>query len=153
MAYRPFLTPTQMEYSPNSVPKSSYRPESVPRDLSSRMSRDIGPPICTSLGADDYDARYTTSRLFQTVTDDHMLYSSILRWRKPKFPNYNTHAARLRTYLTWPHLLAPAPERLSAAGFLFTGEHTFEILFFKTKTPTTYFRLLMQCFSLFAFRP
>jgi hypothetical protein len=120
-----------MEYRPNSRPENSYTLDSVPQDLSTRRSRDIGPPIRTSLGTvDDYDARYTTSRLFQTVTDDHMLYSSILRWREPKFPNHNTHASRLRTYLAWPHLLAPAPERLSAAEFLFTGKHKFEILLF-----------------------
>jgi hypothetical protein len=101
----------------------------VPENSSSSLvrSRDIGPPIRTDVDADDYDVRHTTSRLFQTVTDDHMLYRSILRWREPRFPNYNTHAARLRSYLAWPHLLAPALERLSAAGF--TGEHTFDMLF------------------------
>jgi hypothetical protein len=34
--------------------------------------------------------------------------------------------------LAWPHFLAAAPERFSAGGFLYTGEHTFETLFKKT---------------------
>jgi hypothetical protein len=122
-----------------------YRPNSGPENLSSVRSRDIGTPNRTLFGADDYHA---TSRLFQTVTDDHVLYKSILRWREPKFPNYNTHAARLRSYMAWPHLLAPAPERLNAAGFLYTGNHTFKILFLKTTKQIhtlTYFRQGMQC--------
>jgi hypothetical protein len=78
-----------------------YRPNSMPENSSSVRSRGIGPPIRTDFGADNYDARYTTSRLFQTVTDVHMLYSSIIGWRKPQFPIYNTHAARLLKYLAW----------------------------------------------------
>jgi hypothetical protein len=93
---------------------------------SSVSSQDRGPPIRT-YNADDYDVRYKTSRLFQTVMDDHMLYRFILRWKEPRFPNYNTHTARLQSYFTWNHLIAPTPERLSAAGFLYTGEHSFEM--------------------------
>jgi hypothetical protein len=109
MAHRPSLMPTQMEYRRNCVAENSYRPNTVPENSSLRKSRDIGPPIGTNFGADNYDARYTTSRLFQTLIDDHKLYSSILHWREPRFPNCNTHTARLRTYLAWPSLGKTTP--------------------------------------------
>ena len=42
-------------------------------------------------------------------------------WEGPRYPAYNSKAARLETYTGWPHGLNPSPSSLSSAGFYFLG--------------------------------
>jgi hypothetical protein len=40
----------------------------------------------------------------------------------PRYPAYNSKAARLETYTGWPHGLNPSPSSLSTAGLCFLGK-------------------------------
>ena len=42
-------------------------------------------------------------------------------WEGPRYPAFNSKAARLETYTGWPHGLNPSPSSLSTAGFYFLG--------------------------------
>jgi len=43
-------------------------------------------------------------------------------WEGPRYPAYNSKAARLRSYTEWPHGMNPSPSSLSTAGFYFFGK-------------------------------
>ena len=50
------------------------------------------------------------------------IYNATKIWEGPRYPAYNSRAARLRSYTQWPHSLNPSPSSLSTAGFYFLGK-------------------------------
>jgi hypothetical protein len=50
-------------------------------------------------------------------------------WSGPKYLNYNSIAARLRAFITWPRGMNPSPDSLSSTGFYYTGKNMISWLF------------------------
>jgi len=58
----------------------------------------------------------------QEVTDDRIRYRAMVRWRDPRYLSKALYSERLRSFNTWPRLIPPTVERLSAAGFFHNGK-------------------------------
>ena len=71
-----------------------------------QQSPDIGP---NSTNDDDVEIEFVT------------VHNTAKMWEGPRYPAYNSKAARLETYTGWPHGLNPSPSSLSSAGFYFLG--------------------------------
>jgi len=71
-----------------------------------QQSPDIGP--------DDNDE--------QSFPQIEFIYNTAKIWEGPRYPAYNSKAARLESYTGWPHGLNPSPSSLSTAGFYFLGK-------------------------------
>jgi len=50
------------------------------------------------------------------------VHNTTKMWERPRYPAYNSKAARLETYTGWPHGINPSPNSLSTAGFYFLGK-------------------------------
>lgn len=56
------------------------------------------------------------------LTAAEMQKHGINQCRGPQHPSYNTYDARLLSYESWPRSLKQKPDRLSEAGFYYTGK-------------------------------
>ena len=56
------------------------------------------------------------------LTEYITIHNATKFWEGPRYPAYNSRAARLRSYTEWPHGLNPSPSSLSTAGFYFIGK-------------------------------
>ena len=72
-----------------------------------RQSPDIGPDSTND--DDDVEIDFVT------------VHNTTRMWEGPRYPAYNSKAARPETYTGWPHGLNPSPSSLSSAGFYFLG--------------------------------
>ena len=91
---------SSMEHTPtpNSGPKKG-------ENYFNRQSPDIGPDSTND--TDDVEIDFVT------------VHNTTRMWEGPRYPTYNSKAARLETYTGWPHGLNPSPSSLSSAGFNF----------------------------------
>ena len=83
----------------------SSKPEEGKNYYFNRQSPDIGPDSTN----DDVEIDFVT------------IHNTTRMWEGPRYPAYNSKAARLETYTGWPHGLNPSPSSLSSAGFYFLG--------------------------------
>lgn len=56
------------------------------------------------------------------LTAAEMQKYGITQCRGPQHPSYNTYEARMRSYESWPRSLKQKPDKLSDAGFYYTGK-------------------------------
>lgn len=56
------------------------------------------------------------------LTAAEMQKHGITKCRGPQHPSYNTYEARLWSYESWPRSLKQKPDKLSKAGFYYTGK-------------------------------
>ena len=113
-----------MEHRPNSGPEKGT-------NYFKQQSPDIGP--------DDEKQSFP-------LTEFITIHNATKIWEGPRYPAYNSKAARLRSYTQWPHGMNPSPCSLSTAGFYFLGKrHVIEKKFWNnvhfssithTQTPT-----------------
>jgi len=89
-----------MEHRPNSRPDKG-------ENYFKLQSSDIGP--------DDDKQSFP-------LTEFITIYNATKIWEGPRYPAYNSKAARLRSYTQWPHGMNPSPFSLSTAGFYFLGK-------------------------------
>ena len=87
-----------MEHRPNSGPEKG-------ENYFKQQSPDIGPEE-QSFPLTEYITIYNATKI----------------WEGPRYPAYNSRAARLRSYTEWPHGLNPSPSSLSTVGFYFIGK-------------------------------
>jgi len=57
-----------------------------------------------------------------TLTPEELQKHGINQSRGPLHPSYNTYDARVRSYDCWPRSLKQKPDKLSEAGFYYTGK-------------------------------
>jgi len=88
-----------MEHTPNSGPEKGEH-------YFKQQSPDIGP--------NDDEQSFP-------LTEFIIIYNATKIWEGPRYPAYNSMAARLRSYTEWPHGMNPSPCSLSTAGFNFLG--------------------------------
>ena len=77
------------------------------------------------------------------VPDDRILYRAVNRWDDSLYPEYNTKAARLATYSSWPRFAAQSPEALSDCGFFYKG-NTSKLVFHRH----THTRIYLSIFAI-----
>jgi hypothetical protein len=56
------------------------------------------------------------------LTPAEMQKHGINQGRGPQHRSYNTYEARLSSYESWPRSLKQKPDKLSEAGFFYTGK-------------------------------
>lgn len=64
------------------------------------------------------------------LTAAEMQKHGINQCRGPQHPSYNTYEARLWSYESWPRSLKQKPDRLSEAGFYYTGKGDQTVCFY-----------------------
>ena len=84
------------------------------------------------------------------LTEYITIHNATRMWEGPRYPAYNSRAARLRSYTEWPHGLNPSPSSLNTAGFSFIGKRS--KYFFWTYTMSSYhtrthIQILDSCFD------
>jgi hypothetical protein len=63
-----------------------------------------------------------SNRVHPNLTPAELKKYGIHQSRGPMHPTYNTGDARLRSYESWPRSLKQKPDKLSEAGFYYTGK-------------------------------
>jgi len=64
------------------------------------------------------------------LTTTAMQKHGINQCRGPQHPSYNTYEARMWSYESWPRSLKQKPDRLSEAGFYYTGKGDQTVCFY-----------------------
>ena len=92
-----------MEHTPNSGPESGITKSHYFKRQSSGS-----PDICP----DEHNF---------PLTEYITIHNATKVREGPRYPAYNSRAARLRSYTEWPHGMNPSPSSFSTAGFYFSG--------------------------------
>ena len=66
-------------------------------------------------GLRSYDMGH--DRLARTLSELNMMANVKVHWKGPRHLHYDSHEARLRTFINWPRYMRPTPTTLASAGF------------------------------------
>lgn len=57
-----------------------------------------------------------------TIPEKELKQHDTIRWDWPRYMSYGTNRARMQSYVSWPSTSKQKPDKLSEAGFFYTGK-------------------------------
>jgi hypothetical protein len=105
-------------------PHMEFRPNSGPERGESHCMHSLLLHLEDGIGCipEKYVAAVSSGFNHNLLTPEELQKHGIHQSRGPLHPSYNTYEARLRSYESWPRSLKQKPDKLSEAGFYYTGK-------------------------------